>query len=479
VAAGIRVHLPESAYLEVGARLATLTPMGEQKHIFVVGIDDFNRRTLEQVRGAREGRYVFHPLLTHDEVMVDHEIDFEALLDRARAKLDHSSVQPDAIIGYWDFPTSFLVPILARERGLRAPTVEAVARCEHKFYSRKVQHDLLGDHIPPFATVDPFAVTELPLDPPFWIKPVKSWSSQLGFKINNRDDFQSALAAIRNAIDRFACPFDQALAYAELPDDIRPITGRFCLAEGIIGGRQCTIEGYARSGEVVPYGIIDSLRHTNGSTFSRYQYPTHLDDDVRVRIHELTKKLMAGMGFDDGAFNVEYFYDEEEDQVWLLEINARISQSHAFMFSDVDGHPNHEEMVDVALGVAPPSREGRGRFACAAKLFYRTLRDDAVVSSIPSSEELRAIEEAVGGVAIEIPLREGMRLSDMADQDAYSYELARFHVGGDDEGHLLQKYQECVDRLSIGLDDAPPASLGPRSLAQLAARQSFPSIPPS
>lgn len=449
------------------------------ENVFVVGLDDFNREALERVEGVREGRVAIHPLLAHEEVRVDHEVDFEALLARARQRLDGAPVKPNAIVGYWDFPTSFLAPILAKERGLRAPSVEAVARCEHKYLSRMCQRDLVPDHIPDFASVDPFSTRDLPLNPPFWIKPVKAWSSQLGFRIEGRDDFEAALAEIRDSIELFAKPVDQALAHADLPRAVRAVTGRHCIAEGIVGGKQCTVEGYAQGGAVVPYGIIDSIRHTNGSTFSRYQYPTHLRDDVQARVCAMAQRVIAGLDYRDGLFNVEFFYDEGRDRIWLLEINARISQSHAFLFADVDGFPNHQEAVDVALGREPPPRKGEGPFGCAAKLFYRTFRDDAVVSSVPDDDALRELEAMFEGVHLETPLEEGMRLSDLADQDSYSFELARLHIGGADEGELLQKYQECVDRLQIGLDEAPPSSLTPQSVEQLAATVSFAGTPSS
>src|SRR5690606_14313161 len=155
------------------------------------------------------------------------------------------------------------------------------------------------------------------------------------------------------------------------------------------------------------------------------------------------------IGYDSGTFNIEFFYDSEASKIWLLEVNPRISQSHAALFQLVDGAPNFSEMVSVAVGEQPPPRAGGGLAAIAAKLFYRTVLEDAVVTAVHSRAEIQAIEETLPGVEIQLKVQVGQRLSDLPSQDSYTYELALMHIGADTEGEILQKYQECVDRLTF------------------------------
>ncbi|NIR28776.1 MAG: ATP-grasp domain-containing protein, partial [Gammaproteobacteria bacterium] len=91
----------------------------------------------------------------------------------------------------------------------------------------------------------------------------------------------------------------------------------------VIGGRQCTLEGYVHEGEVVPYGIVDSIRYPQVLSFFYYLYPSKLPERVQERMGELTKTVMTHIGFDNSAFNIEFFWDEVQDQIWLLEINTR------------------------------------------------------------------------------------------------------------------------------------------------------------
>ena len=48
------------------------------------------------------------------------------------------------------------------------------------------------------------------------------------------------------------------------------------MAEQVIGGRQCTVEGYVHDGEVVPYGTVDSIRYPQVLSFFYYLYPSTL-----------------------------------------------------------------------------------------------------------------------------------------------------------------------------------------------------------
>jgi len=75
--------------------------------------------------------------------------------------------------------------------------------CEHKYWSRVEQAASVPEVVPAFAGFDPFddnALESIDLEYPFWIKPVKSHSSQLGFMIENAEQFHEAIPDIREKI---------------------------------------------------------------------------------------------------------------------------------------------------------------------------------------------------------------------------------------------------------------------------------------
>lgn len=421
------------------------------RNIFVLGLDAFNRRKLEATRAAADCRFI--GLLDADEVLEADHFPIADMLARAESQITAFDGSVDAVIGYVDFPVSTMLPIIARRFGLRAPSLESLLQCEHKYWSRLVQHEVVAANIPRFELVDPFAedpLAALTLDYPFWLKPVKSAGSFLGFRIGNAEEFTQALAEIRAQIGIFAEPFDHILEYADLPPEVASIGGHYCIAESLIGGRQCTLEGYVFDGRVHFHGIIDSIRARNRSTFLRYQYPSRLPRRAIRRMQEIARTVLEHIGFNQSAFNIEFFWDSAADQVWLLEINTRIAQHHSDLFDKVDGVSNHQVVVDVALGRAPRFPQGKGPFAYAACCFLRHYHD-GVVTRIPSEQDVAALATEVPGLIVEPHVTPGTRLSRLTHQESYSYALALIYLGGDDPRMLRDRYRLCRRRLRFDI----------------------------
>jgi hypothetical protein len=421
------------------------------KHIFVVGLDDVHLAQLRTLPDADD--YCFHPLLTSAEIKQQDRFPVDRLLDEGIRTLRDFAPGVDAVVGYWDFPVSTVLPILRRAVGLPGATLEAVLGCEHKYWSRRLQAEVAAEQVPPFCAVDPFAddpLAAVDIGFPFWLKPVKAVLSHLGFRIDDAADFSAAIDRIRAAIDRYAEPFDLILSHARLPPEIAAVTGRHCIAEGLIStGRQVTQEGYVFGGDVRVYGTIDSLRcGPKGSSFSRYQYPSTLPGGVLERMRAITVRVMRHIGYDMAPFNIEYFWDESEDSIRLLEINARISKSHAPLFHMVDGCFHHQVMIDLGLGREPRFTSGGGECALAAKFMVREF-GDAIVARAPTAAEIAAAEAAVPHSHIAVAVEEGQRLSELRDQDSYSYEVATIFVGGDSEAALNERFGACMARLPL------------------------------
>lgn len=427
------------------------------QNVFVVGLEDFHLAQLKTVPGAE--RYAFHPLFTHAELKEQERFPVAQLLEEGPRILKAFPGRVDAVVGYWDFPVSTTLPILRAAVGLPGPSLEAVLRCEHKYWSRLRQAEVVGEHVPQFCVFDPFSddpMAQVTLDFPFWVKPVKAVLSHLGFRIDDSADFAHALWRIRQHIGRYAEPFNLILERAELPAEIAPIDGHHCIAEAIISeGVQCTQEGYVFEGRVEVYGTVDSLRiGPRKSSFDRYQYPSLLPEHVQARMTEITRRVIRHLGYDMGPFNIEYFWKEGGDRLWLLEINPRISKSHAPLFRLVDGHYHHRVMLELALGREPQLTPGQGECAIAAKFMVRHY-DDALVAYAPTEAEIAAVERAVPGTQIQVAVREGMRLSDLRDQDSYSFEVATVFVGGNTQAALEAKLRACLERLPLRLEPVP------------------------
>lgn len=422
------------------------------KNLFVIAADDHNMHFLEPLAEDLGCRY--HRVLGLEDVQTEEGFPFRHTLERSIEVLDAFDGPIDGIMSYWDFPVSPALAILREKYGCPGAGVDAVLSCEHKYRSRLLMREVAPDNIPRFEALDPFddgmvGALRKKLGYPFWIKPIKAHSSSLGFRIENGRQLKRAIERIRAGIGRFGEPFDDAMTFSSLPEEIRKVKGHWCLAESIIGGHQCTLEGYVHKGEVVVPAIVDSIRVPGSSSFARYQYPSMLPESVQARMRELASKVMTQHAFDEGTFNFEMYWDDGRDHIWLLEVNPRASQSHTAITALVDGVPHLEAMAALSLGRTPKAHAHDGAHAMAGKCFIRVHRD-ALVKAVPPAARVAELEEE-HGCRIQIEAKEGKLLSQLPSQDSYSYVLGQIHIGGDDEEDLLEKFDHCVGELKFEL----------------------------
>ncbi len=429
------------------------------RNVFVLGLTDFQRQELRTIVNADQ--YVFHDLIGHEALVAKDEIDFDILLHQGRQELDSFDGEIDAIICHWDFPSSVLGPILAADHNLPAPSLESVLACEHKYWSRVMQREAVPEHTPAFAAFDPFAddvLAEIGMDFPFWVKPVKSFSSQLGFRIDDEDDLRVAVEELRAGVRDLGDAFEQALSLVDLPTEIAEVHGTGCLAEEILSGIQVAPEGSVCDGKVRVHGTFDMPKDERWESFLAYRYPaSSVPDEVQHRMAKAAERYLQHVGFDNGCFNVEFLWDDRTDDLKIIEVNTRISQSHSEIFRLVDGMSNHEIAVDVALGHEPGLPYGRGEYEVAAKCLINH-PDDGIVARVPTPAELAALADRFPGTKVVLDVVPGDRLAELAHQDAYNYELGHFFIGADDVDELERRRLECLDALHFEFDAAPNAS---------------------
>ena len=253
---------------------------------------------------------------------------------------------------------------------------------------------------------------------------------------------------IRAGIDKFAAPFNTLMQRAHLGQRRALLNGKFCIAEGIISGRGTTVEGYVLDGEPQTYAIIDSLRGPNQVSFVGYHYPSDLPEEVGQRMEEASCHIVRHLGLRHTPFNIEFLWDEELDKLRLLEINPRISKSHSPLFALVDGASHHEVAIDVALGREPRFRRGAGRWRYAAKFMPRVYAP-ARVTRAPTDGDLARLRQRFPDALFFSHVHEGMELSDLPNQDSYSFELGDLFLGGNSREELTRHFHEAMQILGF------------------------------
>lgn len=433
-----------------------------KKKIFVVGSDPYNVGLIKELDQNDEWDVISTVSWEETQPPSEH-FDFEDLLTRARAVIEEHGGKPDAITGYLDFPTSALVSLLSKEYKVACASPESVARIEHKYWLRMIQKKVMPDQTPEVRAINPFdpdAARREALPFPFWLKPVKGHSSILGFLVEKQSDFDEALHECRQKIHLFGDPFNRFLDHVEGIEELGGVDGNFAVAEQLIAAeRQFTLEGYMLQGEIHIYGAVDSLREGKAnSSFSRYQYPADLPEEVIANATKTTHAILREAGYDNAPFNVEYFWDPNSGALHLLEINPRISKSHSPLFKMVDGMTHNKIAIDLSMGRKPRFPHRKGKDAIAGKFMFRSYETDGLLLRVPNEKEIADLKRILPDAEIKVLVGPDTRLSQMPYQDSYSHELAEIFLGGNSEEMIEDAYARCIDSLEFRIKPMPVSS---------------------
>lgn len=362
----------------------------------------------------------------------------EATLDRHR---DAGLGGVTSAVGY---PGMAVASIMAERLGLPGPKVERVLRCEHKYYSRLAQRELIPTATPSFRIVPPATFDGDAFDLPFplFLKPVKSC-----FSINARSI--SSLPELRRVApesllpEGFLRPFNDLLrAHTDYEFD-----GSHLLAETLLEGVQVSLEGYARRGRIHLLGIIDSVMYPGTISFERFVYPSRLPAEVQARMARIAEAFIGGMGYDDALFNMELIYNPATGEIHVIEVNPKIASQFTDLFEKVDGLSSYAPLLQVALGEEPAVPRGRGEFKLAASCVLRTFADRRV-ARVPSAEELAQLARAFPDANVEINVAEGDVLSDIM-QDGKSFRYGLINIGANSHAELDAKLALCRNSLDF------------------------------
>ena len=200
---------------------------------------------------------------------------------------------------------------------------------------------------------------------------------------------------------------------------------------------------------------MDSIREEDRSSFGRYEYPSSLPQEIQFRIADIARRVITQIEYDNAPFNMEFFYNQTADEVYMLDIDLRITQSHSDIFEKIHGVSHHSLMFPLTLGEKPKTLKNQGEFNKAANFMLRTFESGKVIKT-PTQSEINILKKFIPGLEIKINVKEGQHLSDLQNQDSYSFELASIFIGALNQRELVDKYKQCVEGLSfeIEYDDA-------------------------
>jgi hypothetical protein len=320
---------------------------------------------------------------------------FDALRFVERLARKYSGRGIDAVVTSDEQFGPFLASLVAGRLGLPHTPLDAVLRVQHKYYARRAferiapqANSRCGLLRRDFGTVG--RPEDVPMAFPFYVKPAKAAFSVLARRVESFDELYRHTRFgwfERAIIDRLVQPFaDVMRAHSDMTED--PFS---MVCEEILPGRQVTANGLVREGRVTPVGVVDSIMYPGTDHFQRFQYPSSLPAEQIARVEALAAKLVEGIGFCHGMFNVEVRIDPVSGEPRVIEINPRAAGQFFDLIERVDGYSLFEAMLDVHAGREPCLRHREGRERHAASFVLRDFRGEGL-SRWPSAAEIRALQ---------------------------------------------------------------------------------------
>ena len=392
---------------------------------------EYNDQALEKVvcNGVGWLSYVFNPAVL-----------LESIIEYAQ---QHTV---DAIVYSEDYPGSILGAITAQTIGVIGPDPRSVVGHQHKYYSRLWQQQHVPEATPSFCLIDPMDAQsrEQQMALPIFLKPVKSFFSMLANEIQTQTELAYWVEHAQFPT-AFLEPFNWFLKHSAFD-----LPSHYLIAEELLRGEQCTVEGFVRNGEVVILGVTDSIMFPGTISFKRFEYPSCLPQSVRDRMASIATTLMKQTGFDNGFFNIEFMYNPDTDQLAIIEVNPRAVSQFADLYEKVDGINSYQYLVQLALGQKPVPVQRQGQHNLAGSCVLRTFENKRVCKA-PGPKELELLYAEFPDARVQTFVKEGELLSD-AFQDGKSYRYGLVHLGARDSQELQEKFERCKEILGFEFD---------------------------
>jgi hypothetical protein len=204
----------------------------------------------------------------------------------------------------------------------------------------------------------------------------------------------------------------------------------------------------------VPLGIVDSVLFPGSLSFQRFEYPSRLSPRVQERMARIAERCIRHIGLDGTFFDIEFFYREAGDSIWIIEINGRMSSQFAPLYRMIDGIDMYAMQLDMALGRDPGGREvwgpDRDKGMVSASFVLRTFAN-ATVRQVPGDQDLRRLQERFPEAFVEVLVKAGEKLSDEL-QDDESFRYCLVDLSARDWKALLSRFEEVKTLLPFVFD---------------------------
>ena len=389
---------------------------------------------------------------------------FDALKFVERIVGRYRAARLDAVVTSDEQFGPFLASLIAERLGVPHTPLAAVLRIQHKYYARESFQALAPEANTPYGLLrhDFSRPADVPLAFPFYVKPVKAAFSVLARRVDSFAHLHRHTRFgwfERAIIDRLVQPFaDVMSAHSSL---VESPFGMVC--EGILRGRQVTANGFVRGGKARMLGTVDSVMYPGTDQFQRFQYPSTLPPEQLERVDALAVRLLEGLGFEHGMFNVEMRLDPGSGAPRVIEINPRVAGQFYDLFERVDGFSLFGALLDLHSGLEPVIRHRQGRDRHAASFVLRDLAGEGL-TRWPRAGEIARLRERNPDIQAMVYPKRGVDLRrEMKWLGSYRYGV--FNLGGESLEAMFARFHRICGEITFH----PPSHREP-DVARLVAR---------
>jgi len=418
------------------------------RRILVLFPDEWDRAAAAdpRYRGRYEFFYEGFDLFTFpDNIRL---FTFDALGFVERLVERYASARLDAVLTSDEQFGPFIATLVANRLGLPHGSLDAILTIQHKFHARQAFARIAPEANPAFGILrrDFASPADVPLPYPFYVKPAKAAFSVLARRVDSFAELwrHTRFGRFEGAIiERLVRPFREVMrAHSHLYED--PFS---MVCEEIAPGRQVTVNGFVRAGSVRMLGVVDSIMFPGTDQFQRFQYPSTLPAEASACVEALAARLLCGIGFGHGMFNLEMRLDPATGAPRLIEINPRAAGQFYDLFERVDGYSLFDALLELECGGEPVIRHREGRERHAASFVLRDLSGDGL-GRWPSKGEIAALKAAHPDAQVMIYRKRGADLRrEMKWLGSYRYGV--FNAGAGSVEELFARFERFAAAISF------------------------------
>jgi hypothetical protein len=366
-----------------------------------------------------------------------------------------------AVLSHHEQFGALAAALVAEQLGLPGSPPASILAAQHKLHARRVLQQVAPEANLRFAGLDAAADATEPgeLGYPVFVKPVKGAFSVLARRVENATQLRAHTrfgAPERWLIRQLTEPFER-VCRKRLPQ--AGSAYRMLLEEpAALETAQFNLDGWVQDGRVHALGVVDAIMYPGTQAFMRWEHPSRLAAAVQRRALEVARRFLKAIGYTHGFFNLEFFYDEREDRLAVIECNPRLASQFSDLYQRVHGVDAHAMALALALGDAPQSVPLlRPTSAVAASLVYRVFATHGAVPPPPSTAQRESLAHGFPDALLFSFHKRGRALArDFRWTGSHRYGI--LHLGGHDRDHLRQR---CEDASALLGWPAPYLDHGP------------------